>query len=102
MTTDKATPSGTPWILNKNNQFNNGYCIETENGRVLAEINRTDETDEANASLIVRAVNAHDALVEACKEASFCLKHCREDETLEPKIVAEILDNALTIAEVKA
>jgi hypothetical protein len=35
-------------------------------------------TDEANASLIVRAVNSHDELIAACEQAAGYLEHERD------------------------
>jgi hypothetical protein len=73
MTNDKATPR--PWKFEKH--FDGNYF-----GNILAQYPEgtwrtitvqlkygTPEENQANASLIVKAVNSHDALLEACKEA---------------------------------
>ena len=54
--TGKHTP--TPWVI-----FKAG--IGEENGDGIASLWREGDEREANAALIVRAVNAHEALVEA-------------------------------------
>ena len=58
--TGKPTP--TPWAI-----FKAG--IGEENGDGIASLWREGDEREANAALIVRAVNAHDALVKALKTA---------------------------------
>ena len=72
---DKATPR--PWKYDENGVITNmGSSIATtfqvawENSRATKEHNQNmiDE-QKANASLIVKSVNNHDALLEACKEA---------------------------------
>lgn len=76
----KHTP--TPWEIEHHGKPESSthpeyYSIEaacyrgaTHNGVVADTLNRDctidQETDRANAAFIVRAVNAHDALVEAC------------------------------------
>ncbi len=72
MTTDKATAR--PWIVNVwttgrrtiehyiDKKFNTGHPI----AEILAQHN---DAHKANAALIVKAVNSHDALVEACEHA---------------------------------
>lgn len=60
-----SEPSPTPW------KIDNGYAIQDANGLDLAEINGWDtdsERDDANAALIVRAVNAHAELLAAATE----------------------------------
>ena len=58
--TGKPTP--TPWAI-----FKAG--IGEENGDGIASLWRGSEEREANAALIVRAVNAHEALVKALNAA---------------------------------
>lgn len=65
MSTDKATPR--PWVCSKGQ-----YCIRELNGRgsIIARTNiEHHDCNDVNAELIVRAVNSHDALLEACKAA---------------------------------
>lgn len=57
MTTPNHTP--TPW-------YAKGGQVYSENtGRTVALLYSITQTDDANAALIVRAVNAHEALVRA-------------------------------------
>ena len=66
MIQEKATPR--PWKIKKADNYI-GACIVSEDHRITGTIIDFFESKEAtgNAELIVRSVNAHDALVEACR-----------------------------------
>jgi len=54
------------------------HVVDADNRFVAAMTDGTGQvgaTDESRAALIVRAVNAHDALVEACEAASAIMSH---------------------------
>lgn len=56
--------TSTPWLVA-------GHLIVSESGTSIAEIRPLRA--EANAEFIVRAVNAHDALLDACKAIHECI-----------------------------
>jgi hypothetical protein len=60
----KATPG--PWRIT--DASGRREIAQTVTGRLICEVYNAPGTDnrEANAALIVRAVNSHDALVDAC------------------------------------
>lgn len=69
---NKHTP--TPWFISAKEQ--DGYCINSladEFNPLVAEtvdfVPCFGDDGKANADFIVRAVNSHEALVEACKHA---------------------------------
>jgi hypothetical protein len=58
-----------PWSVHSN-----GLCIEAPSGNIgLMNLARKDEISKANAAYIVLAVNAHERLVEALREAAHIL-----------------------------
>jgi hypothetical protein len=70
----KHTP--TPWSA----ELNDGtWDIRHANGTVAMLDKYDDETEQANAAFIVRAVNSHAALLEAAKEI---VQDIREDNDL--------------------
>lgn len=56
----------TPWKASKNDEF---CIVESVNRKLIADasghIDMTDDEAEANAALIVRAVNSHQSLIDA-------------------------------------
>lgn len=104
---DKATPR--PWKINENclDAKEEGYIrIGTDKDKWLCETKGTHVGSKvlgealANASLIVRAVNAHDALVEACKTALDVLENdCTIDGQETER--CKLLQHALALAEGK-
>ena len=48
------------------------FSIESFEGRI-ADINNLASSTEANAAYIVKAVNAHEDLLEACRQAIFAI-----------------------------
>ncbi|MCK8788244.1 hypothetical protein M0638_28235, partial [Roseomonas sp. NAR14] len=61
----KHTPM--PWSIDQDGKT----ALITSNGELIAECGISDlpvKQDQANAAFIVRAVNAHDALVAALRE----------------------------------
>jgi len=60
----------TPWKASKNDEF---CIVESVNRKLIADasghIDMTDDEAEANAALIVRAVNSHQSLIDALSEA---------------------------------
>ena len=53
------------------NPILNTFDVRTSTDEVVAAV-----VDEANAEFIVRACNAHDELLEACKDALNLLEEC--------------------------
>lgn len=71
MNTPKNTP--TPWRVVKRNEqttiSGRRVTVDASSG-IVADVDwNTPEANLANASLIVRAVNAHQALLDACRAA---------------------------------
>ena len=66
MTNDKATPR--PWRAAKENDE---FLVlpDAEGGTIASVFGDNQKEQKANASLIVKAVNNFDVLLEACKEA---------------------------------
>lgn len=57
-----------------------GHVVRTDGGRpVVVGADHIDETDLANASFIVRACNAHDALVDALSQLLQNVEDTRQD-----------------------
>lgn len=84
MNTQKATPR--PWKTRFASDLQAEMSITTEDGKTCFGLT-WGHNKEANAELIVQAVNAHDALLTACKcvtnaitneERAFALKKCFE------------------------
>ena len=76
-------------------------CIKADcySARMIVDCTATKlgtEIEEANAAFIVRAVNAHDALVAALK---FLLKHGKSDNISKSIACVEIAEKALAKAE---
>ncbi|MEJ7644252.1 MAG: hypothetical protein WKF87_06635 [Chryseolinea sp.] len=89
---EKHTP--TPWTV----RFENNYYVQGKDRSLAVAKILTDEPTldiaKANAELIVKAVNAHEALVEACQRAKDYL-HTKYPG--EADIFAE-LSKAITLA----
>jgi hypothetical protein len=71
---DAATHTPTPWRVHIYGEIvgaapSPGRCV-----LVVAEPNRTNPNAEANAALIVRAVNSHAALAAALEDAEFLMR----------------------------
>ena len=107
-TKDNATPR--PWKIQR---FELRYNSGDRNGvRVVSA--ETDETitdnetyyphgiTDANAKLIVQAVNAHDALVEACKLAIRLIDSEDTSKTHRGLAGRKIITQALALAGVKS
>ncbi len=89
----KHTPI--PWRVK---QYNQAYikftCIESENGRIAKIKHYPHYGDmDANAKFIVKCVNNHERLLEACKDALRC---AITDKNL---ILVAILTDAIKQAE---
>lgn len=68
MATDNAKGTARPWTVARNRWTDNATTIGAGDHGAIAETGHCSvnpERDAANAALIVRAVNAHEALVEA-------------------------------------
>lgn len=98
---DKATPR--PWVTQKENQGPHagtvpitlpGYEVALETSKLIASVCGKEGEAEANASLIVRAVNrdhAFDSLVEALKMVKrYGLKN---------RFVLDVVNESLRLAE---
>ena len=72
-------------IMNEDATIYIGSCQGTQIG-----IDLPVEVDEANAKHIVRCVNSHDALLEACKEAFCELCNINQNQSLIDKLDAAI------------
>lgn len=66
------THAPTPWAVTRNKRMSmwtihhTKWCEKGQTSKIAAPlVSMNDDEDEANARFIVRAVNAHDALVEA-------------------------------------
>lgn len=80
MKTTQATHTPTPWILNNNKGWHNGF---KDRGSIfechLATGTRVPENQNlTNAAFIVRSVNAHEELLLALKNARYALEVCKE------------------------
>lgn len=106
-----STPTPTPWHVDNIRWGAEDYCpVRARGGRLVAGV-----TAQEDAALIVRAVNAHEALVDACKAAlrlsgtvgaameadlrghnGSASRHWKAAEEMEAKVLA-----ALKLAQVK-
>ena len=69
----KHTP--TPWRLGRNGT---DYCVFFGDEKFVADCEASDtDEDRANAAFIVRAVNSHQALVDALKDAERAFEFIR-------------------------
>lgn len=80
--------------------------IRGANNEMVADCgSRSDVTAQANSALIVQAVNSHDALIEACKEAftvigEGMIDNCLTEEELPVwEALMTKLENALKLAK---
>ena len=85
----------------KDNIILDAYCMDDEAGIKGCG---DDKTSQANADLIIRAVNEHDKLVEACNAAKGCvqgwLNVMENDDTIEvSKLELKVLMKFLKDAE---
>ncbi len=62
-----------PWLVEKDADFPGQLAVKSSGTRILAVVDNSDEIDRANAWFIIRAVNSHDLLLQACKEAAGCI-----------------------------
>lgn len=90
MQTDKATPR--PWKAT----FDNTYIDSESAGERIASLTGSRERQESNAALIVKAVNNHDALLEACKEVLHWVEGGAEADLLE--VAKRVLSKAINQA----
>ena len=104
---EKATPR--PWVRGKG--AGAGYILAVGDGtqpvRHVAELyyaGLTAEERNANADLIVTAVNAHDSLAEACRLALIEMDRITGDIGFEPERASERLAvvNALVSALIRS
>ena len=78
----KANHTATPWQVHIATTTRNGYDVESTKGVLIAYNLR----DKANAAFIVRAVNAHDELVEALRTTTdFAYKLAMKAPDLNPE-----------------
>jgi hypothetical protein len=98
-----SKPTARPWKTSKDFPFR-VYGRDLGAGpnarRIVAncDVPGFPEASEANANLIVRAVNAHDALVAACKLALGRLQNSLLDTSLFDDVKVAVRD-ALELAE---
>lgn len=72
-----SAPTPRPWLVPEQSDYMGLIRIETATGKVPAIVcidGFTTEEQMANARLIVKCVNAHDALLEALKRAHAALR----------------------------
>lgn len=75
---ESPTPSPLPWKLRAFNLVTLRRLLSDANGESVAALDyRVVPVSDADADFIVRAVNAHSALVEALKKAVTC--YCIDD-----------------------
>lgn len=102
-TTKPVAHTPTPWrILDRNIPFHAHEIVCDVPPRVgIARLPWANEIDTANAELIVRAVNSHADLVEACKSAEVVLSslECTGDKPLSTGQVLDQLRAALALAK---
>lgn len=59
-------PTPTPWMWKQ--RAEGDYVIEQDNGKIEGELVASEVATEANAALIVQAVNSHEALLTQLKQ----------------------------------
>ena len=74
---NKITATARPWkVITDTDKRHMNFPIMCQDGHLIGSTNwgafYDKETAQANASIIVKAVNNHDLLVEACREALPC------------------------------
>jgi hypothetical protein len=79
MSDAKSEPTPTPWAYEANGK--RGAWIGKDGDWAALSCGSSDDKALANARLIVRAVNAHDALLEALQLVVGSLAFDREDAT---------------------
>ncbi len=67
----KPQHTPTPWTRAITSAKNMDCLIVNERGKNIAGVFAHPDTGDADSEFIVRAVNSHEALLEACKRASF-------------------------------
>lgn len=108
MTTQKATHVQAEWIVVPE-KLHNGQHIAgrsafiCRNGRIICKMDRVgqkprDPESEANAAFIVRACNAHDDLLAACK-AALADRFGADDPCVDADPITDQLRAALAKAE---
>ena len=95
----KVKHTETPWTVSAN-------TIRAQSSLLLATIKEHLESNnvpqQANAEFIVRAVNNHELLLEACKEAKYNLSRRSETSqkwSINDQKVFELLEQAIQQAE---
>jgi len=94
------THTKTPWLISTV-QGSPGIMIGGDDGSNVVCDMRLRSSVEANAAFIVKACNAHDELVEACKEAHLYLSAIADhDPDLDPEVerIAGIINEAIAEA----
>ena len=93
--TDRATPR--PWAVEHDGESDERTCfpVITFEARNIAVVEAYYGDGAANAALIVRAVNAHEALVTACEAG---LADLTGPQTLTKKQACDLLRAALALA----
>lgn len=100
--TPAVTHSPLPWFINESNRAEIGctmpYDDDTEDGDIqtVAELDPSLDESEADAAFIVRAVNNHEALLDACK-AVLDMLHDRGENFLGEQ---DILRKAIAAASI--
>jgi hypothetical protein len=103
MSDAKSEPTPRPWIYDATlPQFvysndATGSLIARCGGKGFEFVHRTNAECEANAQFIVRAVNAHDALLEALKAARDYLYDVGRDTDMAPTM--DKIEVAINLAE---
>lgn len=106
---NKQSHTPTPWEMDMENPTEPKYYIQSKTGIYIAEVSSDASNEEAfaNATYIVKAVNAHEKLVEASKAILNELRNLRDDEpskwnelvSIELCNAWDLLKNALALAE---
>lgn len=94
--------TATPWKIIQE-QKKRAYYIETDS-YVITKINDIYDEDYENAKFIVRAVNCHKELLEACKMALQAVQYLEDhsenpDVTANANMVANTIRQAIKRAE---
>lgn len=97
----------TPWIVDYNGQ---SLEIAANPNESIAMVHNTDGPDDeicqgvpdlsmANAQFIVRACNAHDQLLEACKMALVQIRQDNEERHADLRLTQQQVEAAIALAE---
>lgn len=107
MTNSEAKATPRPWhIITGQDKRHMNFPIMCEKNHLIGSIIwgafYDRETAQANASLIVKAINNHEALLEACRKALHVhIDYVREsgDDSIEANEYQEMLSQAIANAE---